>query len=180
MAELLAPRTLILLRHAKSDRTGTGIDDAARPLTERGVRAAKSIGHSIRQSGPLPDLVLCSPARRAQDTWKIVRAELDPAPPATTVPELYDFGNGDALLDVIHQHGGTARTLMLVGHNPSIEELATRLTGSGNTALRNRLETKFPTAALAIIVLPPGNWTSTSWKSGELTSFICPRDLQED
>ena len=69
---------------------------------------------------------------------------------------------------------------MLVGHNPSIEDLARRLAGTGDTASRTRLETKFPTAALAIIVFPPGNWATISWKSGELTSFICPRDLPEE
>jgi phosphohistidine phosphatase len=180
MTESLAPRTLILLRHAKSDRSGIELDDAVRPLTERGIHAARCIGHWLNTSGPTPDLVLCSPARRAKDTWEIVKAEFISPPPSTTVPEIYDFGTGDALLDVIRNHGGTAWTLMLVGHNPSIEELAARLTGSGDRALRNRLETKFPTAALAIIVFPPGNWASTSWKTGALISFICPRDLQED
>ena len=178
MAETAQQRTLMLLRHAKSDRSGLEIDDAARPLTERGARAARSIGNWIRKSGPTPGLVLCSPARRAQDTWQIVRAEIDPPPPSEVVPGIYDFGNGDALLDVIRQHGGTAQTLMLVGHNPSMEELATRLTGSGDSALRNRLATKFPTAALAIIVFPPGNWSGIGWNSGELSSFVCPHDLQ--
>ena len=172
-----APFTLSLLRHAKSSRDDQSVSDHDRPLTQRGRQAAISMGREIARRGFQPQLVLCSPARRAQETWDLAAAQLSPAPAEQTVAELYDFGDGTALLDLIHTQGGAVRSLMLVGHNPSMENLADRLCASGGSDLRNTMATKFPTAALAVISFDQEDWSSTTWSTGNLSHFICPRDL---
>ena len=145
------PRRLLLLRHAKASRDDPSVEDITRGLTKRGRLAAKAMGRAMRDLGLRPDLVLCSPARRAQETWALVAAEWDWKPPARTVPDLYDFGDGTMVLDIIRREAGTVRTLMLVGHNPAFEKLAPRLAGPGNPDLRAAMEQKYPTAALAVL-----------------------------
>lgn len=171
-----APLALSLLRHAKSSRDDQSLADHDRPLTQRGRRAAISMGCEIAGLGLQPQLVLCSPARRAQETWDLAAAQLSPAPAARTVTELYDFGDGTALLDLIRKLGGAVRSLMLVGHNPSMQRLANRLCVSGDNGLRNAMATKFPTAALAVISFDQKDWSSTAWSTGNLSYFIRPRD----
>ena len=134
------------------------------------------MGQAIAAKGLLPDLVLVSPARRAAQTWEIVAAALGPPPVAHSVFDLYDFGNGDRLMDVIRSHGGMAKSLMLVGHNPAVEELAMRLAGSGRPALREALQRKYPAGALAVFSIGC-NWAGLADGAGELTHFIRPKDV---
>ena len=91
---------LFLLRHAKSSWTDPGLDDLDRSLNARGLRAAAAIGRFMRQSKLMPELVLCSPARRARETWKLVAEELRTAPRVIIDEGIYDFGNGGRLLEV--------------------------------------------------------------------------------
>jgi phosphohistidine phosphatase len=126
----------------------------------------------------LPARVLCSPALRAAETWRIVAAQLPRPVAADVIDALYDFGDGGGLLDVIRDRGGTTQRLMLVGHNPALENLAARLIGAGDPGLCAKLQAKFPTAALAVIVFPISDWAPLAEGSGELTHFIRPRDLK--
>ncbi len=142
---------LFLLRHAKSAWDEEGLADAERPLAARGTAAAKAMGRAMAENDLLPDRVLVSTARRARDTWALVSAGWHPKPAAVFIPELYDFGDGSALLDVIRREGSQARRLMLVGHNPSLERLAERIVASGPRKLREAMAAKFPTGALAVI-----------------------------
>ena len=134
------------------------------------------MGRAMRDLGLRPDLVLCSPDRRAQETWARVAAEWQHPPPARTIPELYDFGDGTNVLNIIRREAGTARTLMLIGHNPAFETLALRLAGSGNPALRAAMEQKYPTAALAVLSFDMP-WKDLTDGSGTLTHFLRPSDL---
>lgn len=168
---------LLLLRHAKSGWTDPGLDDRDRPLTERGSEAARIMGRRIATLGLEPELVLCSPARRARDTWKIVAEQLRSAPRSLVEESIYDFGNGGRLLSAIRTAGGDAGTLMLIGHNPSIERLAQRLAGSGDAKLRKRLEQKYPTAALAVLHFGAAAWSGIAEGQGELVHFIRPKDI---
>ncbi|MCB1377039.1 MAG: histidine phosphatase family protein [Alphaproteobacteria bacterium] len=168
---------LLLLRHAKSSRSDPELDDTARPLTARGREAAAAMGRRLAGMGLVPDLVLCSPARRARDTWKIAAAALGAAPRTLVRDEIYDFGNGGRLLEAIKAHGGEATTLLVVGHNPSMERLALRLAGTGDERLRQRMERKFPTAALAVICFDLASWDAIGTGNGDLQSFVRPRDL---
>ncbi len=171
---------LLLLRHAKSSWNDAETADIDRPLSPRGLRAALTMGKAIAREDFMPDLVLYSPARRAAQTWNAVCMELPRTPPSRTIDTLYDFGDGSALLEAIRQHNGGARMLMLVGHNPSMEELAKRLIGSGPPRFRQQLERKFPTGALAVIGFSADQWDQVTDNSGTLTHFMRPADVEDE
>jgi len=171
---------LFLFRHAKSSWTDPGLDDHDRPLNPRGKRAALLIGRFMRTQKLMPDLVLCSPARRARDTWKLASAELGAAPRLVMEEALYDFGNGGRILDTVRAKAETTKSVMVVGHNPSIERLARRLIGKGDAKLRKRLAEKYPTGALAVIIFETNAWSAIEDGKGTLSVFIRPRDLAKE
>ena len=170
---------LMLLRHAKSSWTDPGRDDHDRPLTPRGQKSAPLIGRFMRNQKLVPELVLCSPARRARETWKLASAELRSAPRLLLEDALYDFGNGGRILDTVRARVDTAKSVMVVGHNPSIERLAQRLIGKGDAKLRKRLDNKYPTGALAVISFDADDWDDIEDGKGTLDFFARPRDLKK-
>lgn len=170
----------MLFRHAKSSWTDPGRDDHDRPLNPRGAKAAPLIGGFMQAQKLVPDLVLCSPARRARETWKLASAELKAAPRLLMEDALYDFGNGGRILDTVRARADTAKSVMVVGHNPSIERLAQRLIGKGDAKLRKRLAEKYPTGALAVISFETDDWKSIEDGKGTLAYFIRPRDLAKE
>ena len=171
---------LMLFRHAKSSWTHPGLDDHDRPLNPRGLKSAPQIGRFMRAQKLAPDLVLCSPARRARETWKLASAELRSAPRLLMDDALYDFGNGGRILDTVRAKADTAKSVMVVGHNPSLERLAQRLVGKGDAKLRKRLADKYPTGALAVIAFENDNWNDIEDGKGTLTYFTRPRDLAKE
>ena len=180
VSEAIMPeRQLLLLRHAKAATGEAGMDDFARPLAERGVKNAAVMGRLLASHGLVPDLALVSPARRTRETWGLVASQFEAPPEVRFIDELYDFGDGAALLQAIRAHGGRAARLMLVTHNPATAALASALSGSGEKALRRQMAEKYPTAGLAIISFSEGNWAETEVGSGKLEAFIRPRDLDE-
>jgi phosphohistidine phosphatase len=172
--------SLMLLRHAKSSWADTGQADLDRPLNERGKRAAVAVGRYMASNGLVPQLVLCSPARRAGETWGLVAGELTDAPEVLVAAEIYNFGDGNALMECLRHKAGAAQSVLLVGHNPSIAGLAQSLIGAGSGKLRERLEEKYPTAALAVISFDFANWESLAAGSGTLLHFVRPRDIIDD
>ena len=168
-------RQLLLLRHAKAI-IGEGMEDFDRPLALRGEEAAQVIGRTMAAGGLAPDLVLCSPARRTNQTWEIAAREL-PATEVHLVEALYDFGDGEALLQVIREQGGTAKRLLLVTHTPPTQNLALSLTGTGDRLLRRQMIEKFPTGALAVLTFTSGSWQELADAQGRLDAFIRPRDI---
>jgi phosphohistidine phosphatase len=117
-------RTLVLLRHAKADRPN-GVADIDRPLTDRGHADSAAAGAWLAKHGHAPDVVLCSPAKRTRQTWHSVAVALaqSAAPHVRYEREIYD-GGSDELLKVIQTADPLARTVMLVGHNPSVSLLS--------------------------------------------------------
>ncbi|CAN5363379.1 histidine phosphatase family protein [soil metagenome] len=168
---------LMLLRHAKSSWTDPASDDRDRPLSGRGHKAAAVMGAFMRREKLIPELVLCSPARRARDTWKLASGELRAAPRTIVEDGLYDFGNGGRVLDAIRDKAEGAKSLLIVGHNPSIERLALRLVGKGTATLKDQLERKYPTGALSVIDFKTDAWKEIGDGAGRLVSFTRPRDL---
>ena len=171
---------LMLLRHAKSSLAETGQADLDRPLNERGKRAAAAVGRYMASNGLMPQLVLCSPARRTRETWGLVAGELTATPEVLFAAKIYDSGDGTALMGCLRHKAGTAQSVLLVGHNPSIGELAQTLTGTGSGKVREQLEKKYSTAALAVFSFDLGNWESLVSGSGTLLHFVRPRDLIDD
>ncbi|AWN36407.1 SixA phosphatase family protein [Methylobacterium radiodurans] len=170
-------RRLILLRHAKSDRP-PGVADLDRPLNPRGRQAAPRMGAYIAEAGLRPDHVLVSPSRRTLETWDAVRVPLD-GNPGETIPALYE-AYAAQILDVVRGAPDHAGTLLVVGHNPGLQDFATEVVGSGPKAERRRLATQFPTAALAVIDFEADHWADIAGGTGRLERFVKPKDLDPD
>ena len=158
-----ATRRLIVMRHAKAGDLPGG-PDAERALTPRGRRDAAAAGAWLRALGMIPDLVLCSTARRARQTWRQIAAGLETAVTMREDPRLYHAGAGD-LLDIIRAAPAEVTTLMYVGHNPAAQDLATELLGR---------PAGFPAAAVALIDLAVP-WDAVAPGDGDLVELWTPR-----
>jgi phosphohistidine phosphatase len=180
-----AERKLLLLRHAKS-AWPDGVSDRDRPLARRGRQDAPAAGRWLRQAGHLPDHVVCSTARRARETWQLARRELGVRPPVVYEPEAYQ-ATGRSLIDLVRRQPPEARTVVLVGHDPSLPDLAVALAGEMGdrggvatartpaTAL-SRMQAKFPTAAIAVLELSTP-WSELTPGNARLAAFVTPRDI---
>jgi phosphohistidine phosphatase len=178
----MVARRILLLRHAKSSWDEPGANDLDRPLAPRGRRAAAVIGVYLRDEDLVPDLVLCSGARRARETWEIIAHELECAPPPKRAPAveheaaLY-MATPDQLLRRLRKVADSVRSVLVVGHEGGVDALARRLASEGAAPLRRRLAEKFPTAALAVLALELEAWNALGEKSATLTLFAAPKDL---
>jgi len=172
----MTSRRILLLRHAKSAWDEPGLDDFDRPLAPRGRRAAAVMGVYLRDEDLVPDLVLCSAALRAKETWEIAAHELAKPPAIEHDPELY-MVTAERLLKRLRKLPATVLTVLVVGHEGGVDVLARRLVGDGAAPLRRRLGEKFATASLAVIAATFDDWAALQEKSGTLTRFAAPKDL---
>lgn len=166
-------RRLFLLRHAKSSWDDPGLDDHDRPLAPRGRRDAARMARHIAGMEDRPSLILCSSARRARQTLKPVAKALGENVIVSFEDSLYSF-DAQALLARLDTLADDASSVMLVGHNPAMQELTLWL-ASGGEGL-DRAREKFPTAGLATLGLD-GPWSSLAERSALLLDFVSPRDL---
>jgi phosphohistidine phosphatase len=173
-----AAMRLLVLRHAKSEKAEPGMPDRSRRLNTRGQRDAATIGAYITRHGLAPDAVLVSSAQRTRETWERVAAELSAPPAAAYEERLYNSGGG-AILKVVKQAGGTARTLLVIGHNPGLHDLARTLIATGDVEWRERLNERLPTAGLVVIDFAVENWSKLHPHAGRLERFVTPRSLAE-
>ncbi|MGA0091244.1 MAG: SixA phosphatase family protein [Candidatus Nanopelagicales bacterium] len=162
-------RTLLLLRHAKSDYP-PGVADRERPLSARGERDAAAAAQWLRAAFPVIDEAVVSPATRALQTWSSVEMAVGVLSMRID-PRVYDDW-GAHLLTVVEGLSAASRTALIIGHNPGIEELALELSGSAPSEARARLLDKYPTCGIAVIRFP-GEWSDQS--SAELVMFSVPR-----
>ncbi|HEY4124437.1 MAG TPA: histidine phosphatase family protein [Rhizomicrobium sp.] len=173
-------RRLLLLRHAKAVQD-SGEGDFARALTERGRGDAARMGHALDTRGYVPDFVLCSSAARTTQTWETLSAELAKTPIVEFTKALY-LASPKNILAQIHLTPDGVQTLMVLGHNPGIEECALRLARKPvSKAESHKLEDmrgKFPTCALAVLDFEVESW-SDAGSGGILLEFIRPRDLKD-
>jgi phosphohistidine phosphatase len=169
-------RELLVLRHGKSDWNSDAKRDFDRPLAKRGRKDADRMGAWLRKRGLRPDLVVSSPAKRAkQTTLRILEAlELDEAV-VKWEPRVYEAGR-KSLLAVLAELPRSARRVLLVGHNPALEDLVHHLAAEEIPTPKNG---KFlPTAALAHFVLPQ-DWGRLERGKGDLVSLVRPKDLKK-
>jgi phosphohistidine phosphatase len=169
-------RRLMLLRHAKSDRSLPGMRDHERPLAPRGGSAARKIGAYMARHGLVPDRAVCSTAVRTRDTWALVTQALQKPPPTTFEGRLYD-ATPAAILDVLRETANEMHCLLVIGHNPGMQEVARQLIASGEVEARERLSEKFPTAGLAVIDFAFDDWNKLHPRAGRLDRFVTPRSL---
>lgn len=168
--------TLILFRHAKSSWDNPDCADIDRPLNGRGRRAAPAMGKYLISAGLKPDLILCSPACRTRETAKLALEAMGCSTELRYVDGLY-LADAARMASLIQETPVVLQKLMLIGHNPGLQDLALELVGKGPSELIGPLEAKFPTGAIAVITLPCKAWRDVGPGSGTLKSFVTPRDL---
>jgi phosphohistidine phosphatase len=164
---------LYLLRHAKSSWADPSLADRERPLAQRGRRDAKRIAKHLRRLGCAPELVLCSSAARTRETLELMQ----PALGGSTVmleEELY-AASSDELLARIRLVPDPVASVMLIGHNPGLHQLALALASAGDEL--ERLEAKFPTAALATLAFSK-SWSRLAPAEATLAAYVVPKQLR--
>jgi len=170
------PRVLHLFRHAKSSWTDPRLADFDRPLAPRGKAASKAMGTYMKVADIRPDLVLSSSSARTRETLEMALPMLAGDASVTYERALYHAAS-DGLLKRLRRMPDKVDSALIVGHNPGLQALAVSLAGSGDPDGMARLETKFPTAGLATLILRRGHWRDLAPRSCELHSFVVPRDL---
>jgi phosphohistidine phosphatase len=161
-------KTLLILRHAKSSWKQEGLDDHERPLSKRGLKDAPRMGALLKEMDLVPDLILSSSARRARETAELVAEGCDYVGEIGGGRDLYAF-DSIAYLEALSELSDEPGRVMLVGHNPGLEELLGQLTGD---------YARLPTAALAVVQLPIQRWAYLQEGiQGELLQVYRPKEL---
>jgi phosphohistidine phosphatase len=173
-------RRLYILRHAKTETAEPGRPDRARALVERGREDAGKIGAYMASHRLIPERIGLSPAVRTQETWKYMAAAMAAVPPAApdpmTVEKFYD-ANADGMFDLIAGTPADIQSLLIVGHNPALYDLAQMLVASGDIDARERLREGLPTMGLVIIDFAFDDWDKLHPRSGRLERFVTPKSL---
>ena len=171
-------RRLVLLRHAKS-AWPDDVADRDRPLAPRGRRDAPAAGRWLRKAGFVPDLVLCSTARRARETWELAEGKLRAHPRTEFVQRVYGATSAQ-LLELAREAPGEVSTLLIVGHDPAMRELTLELAstepGGAEAEAIGRVQAKYPTAAIAVLAFTAG-WPELGPGQARLAAFATPGDF---
>jgi phosphohistidine phosphatase len=175
-------KTLYLLRHAKSSWRDPGLPDHDRPLNDRGRKAALTMGRYLRKQRIRPDLVLASTALRVAETLELLLPELREKPPVIRDRSLY-LATPDQLLSRLRLTSEKDNNVLIIGHNPGIQEFALHLVGEvaddAAHEARDRMKASFPTAALAVIRFTRAKtWREVGYGKGEIAAFTTPRDAK--
>jgi len=170
---------LLLFRHAKSDWGDDKLADIDRPLNNRGKTAAATMSRYLKENGLLPNQILCSTALRTRETLSRLLPQLPQEAQIYLISDLYQQSEDDYNA-LIRKHGGRAQNLMVIGHNPAMEDTALSLIGTANAEALADIEEKYPTGALAVIDFDIADWSELHPKTGHLERFTKPRDLKDD
>jgi len=168
-------RHVWLLRHAKSSWVDPSLPDEDRPLATRGAHAAAAMGAHLSSAGIHPALVLCSSGLRARQTLGAVIASLGPELEVRIEPGLYTF-DAEVVLARLRRIDDVVTSVMVVGHNPALQDLALMLAPGGPA--RSAVAEKLPTGALVGIDVPGGSWASLAPGAGAISRFVTPRSLE--
>jgi len=166
---------LHLLRHAKSS-WDDGLDDRERKLDKRGRDEAGRVGADLPGAIGSVDLVLCSPARRTRETARLVLAGFDPAPRIVFEDLLYLAG-ARALFDRLRQLGEGDGSVMVIGHNPGLHELAVALADPESADYAALAKGKFPTSVRASLAIA-GTWSALAAGGNKLTGYVTAKSLK--
>lgn len=168
-------KTLTLLRHAKSGGDDGVARDFDRPLNAKGKRAATMMGRHLRALGAEFDHVVASPALRVMETMAEVEAGYGRRLSPNWDRRIY-LASATTLLELVHDLPGEAARVLMVGHNPGMEELVLMLTPDGADGLRAAVERKYPTASIAEMTFE-GDWANAAAGEARLVRFVRPRDV---
>lgn len=171
-------KRLFLLRHAKAQPADGGTEDFDRTLMLSGMQDAAAMARHLRRNGHRPDLILCSAAARTSQTAELVLQQIETEIEYRDNLYLADPGR---ILAAVRAAPAPVSALMMVGHNPGMEDLATQLARepvrSKERSRYEQLEEKFPTCALAILDFDAGRWRDIAPATGKLVEFVRPKDL---
>lgn len=174
-------KRLVLLRHAKAVPQAPGLDDRERRLADRGRSDAIRMGQFLREEGCVPGLALCSTALRTRETLDLVIPQLGTAPTVRLMSELY-LARWISLVNIIRQVREPAAVLLVVGHNPGLEECARKLVRPPGDAqsrqLHQALQGDYPPAAVTVLDFDIQAWNAVDRGEGELAHFVRPKDLR--
>jgi phosphohistidine phosphatase len=169
-------RRLVLLRHAKSDWDEPSLPDRDRPLAPRGRRDARLLADHLRTGVTAVDRIVCSPARRARETLDAVRDAWEPPPPVVIDERVYGASLA-VLVGVVAETATDVTSLMLIGHNPTLQLAVLTLAGDGEPHALDAARQKYPTGALAVLEWP-GEWDALAPGVASLRSFTAPKQLR--
>lgn len=173
-------KTVILLRHAKSDWSDTTLRDFDRPLNERGGRAAALIGLWAKREKLHFDCLIASPAARVKDTLIRFAQGYGPCPEPIWDKRVY-LASAATLTDILAEADDAQDNILLVGHNPGLEEfILDHVPDDNNSRLRDDVAEKFPTASIAVLDFDIDHWEALArgkTGQGRLRCFVRPRDL---
>lgn len=168
-------RQLFLLRHAKSAWDDPSIPDHDRPLNKRGRKAAAAMRQYIRSAGISPDLVWVSGARRTLQTLDALAPWRQPT--KVEIKEALYLAPPEKILGLVRGLPAWSRAVLLIGHNPGLQEFGKLLAEGSDDAIARRLAETFPTGAIAQFEIDC-LWSQVEGGSGKLTSFVTPRELK--
>jgi phosphohistidine phosphatase len=170
--DLARPCRLVLLRHAKAERAGD-LADHLRPLALVGRRQAGAVGASLRDAGVVPELVLCSSAVRARQTWDLVRAALGAEPTLEVSDTVYSAGVR-SLLDLVRAVRADVRTVLVVGHEPTVSHLTATVAGpASDPSALARVRLGMPTASYSLLEIDV-DWSRLEPDCARLTRLVTP------
>jgi phosphohistidine phosphatase len=167
-------RRLLLLRHAKAERLQSGGRDHDRILAKRGREDAAAVGAYLVRHKLIPDLALVSTSARTRETWGLVAKAFSKTLPVEFEGTIYE-AEPEAILNAVRATEPEVRTLLVVGHNPGMQQLAEILIASGEVEARQRLLEEFPTSAFAAISFATDNWEGLHANGGRLEHFVTPQ-----
>lgn len=173
-------KTLGLFRHAKSDWQDPRARDFDRPLNARGRKGAAIMGRHVRDYGIDWERMIASPAIRCAETIELA-AEAAGRPVAANWDRRIYLASGVTLADLLREQDGDPASILMVGHNPGLEDLIFDLVpDDGTSPLRDVVEEKFPTASFAVLELDVGTWADLKDKCARLVHLMRPRDLDAE
>ena len=167
---------LLLFRHAKTARESGG-GDHDRPLTKRGEEEFQTHRPISRRRAALPRPRHCLGSRRTRQTLDLALKAANQHPQTRLDRAVY-LAEPHTLLEVVRRTPGNVRSLMMIGHNPGMAELATLLTGFGDRYAFARMNAKFPTSGLAVLDFPVERWEVVKEHEGRLDRFVTPASLE--
>tara|TARA_Y100000590_G_C15624856_1_gene978979 strand:+ start:721 stop:1254 length:534 start_codon:yes stop_codon:yes gene_type:complete len=172
-------KTLFLLRHAKSDLPSLNSNDFNRPLTKIGNNSAKIVGKHIAELQNAPALIICSASKRTVDTAKIAIKEFKSEPTVSYEKELYE-ADEITLLTRIKKISEKNNNAMIIGHQPTIQNVASFLIFNKNSTEFNQLNAKFSTCAFAELIFVNLEWKNIRENSAKINKFTRPGDLMDE
>jgi phosphohistidine phosphatase len=171
-------KDLLLLRHAKSGWENPGLADIDRPLSKRGRKAGVRLAGWFQAHKCRPALILCSDARRTRETLELLLPAWSQPPETRYLERLY-LAEPDELMACLHEVSDATPSVLLIGHNPGLQELALQLLPVSASETRTRIDAKFPTGALVRLSSRARSWSRLAPGKLKLVTYVTPAELQD-